>query len=237
MIDVRSLVRGVVLQALYELDSTYHATSDVVKFRDDLTIAWDDIHAIAYLALRKRLQGASQRPTILTFELPLKLSPDKRTPVQQVLIDALTEGLEDEDISEEHIALVECVVDVDDLEDFDLKVPNLAEVLPLTYQQQARRWIEDIQAHRAALNLILADYAPDYPLEQISPIDRNILMIAIYEFGISRETKLEVAIDEAVEMAKIFGSESSYRFVNGVLGAFARDQAKIVARLQQEGET
>ncbi len=66
--DVRSLVRGVVLQALYEIDSNHHATSDVLKFRSDLSIEWDDIHAIAYLALRKRLEHRG-KPQPYVFDL------------------------------------------------------------------------------------------------------------------------------------------------------------------------
>ena len=52
-------------------------------------------------------------------------------------------------------------------------------------------------------------------------IDRNVLRIAIYEFFISKLTPTKVAINEAVELAKLFGSDSAPRFVNGVLGALA----------------
>jgi N utilization substance protein B len=63
--------------------------------------------------------------------------------------------------------------------------------------------------------------APEFPPEHLSPIDRNILRIALYEMR-QGVVPLKVAISEAVNLAKAFGSESSFRFVNGVLGAAAR---------------
>ena len=62
-------------------------------------------------------------------------------------------------------------------------------------------------------------YAPTWPVEQLPIVDRNILRIAIYEVMLADETPPKVAINEAVELAKQFGSESLPRFVNGVLGA------------------
>ena len=62
-------------------------------------------------------------------------------------------------------------------------------------------------------------YAPTWPVEQLPLIDRNILRIAIYEVILVDETPPKVAINEAVELAKQFGSENLPRFVNGVLGA------------------
>jgi transcription antitermination protein NusB len=62
-------------------------------------------------------------------------------------------------------------------------------------------------------------FAPEWPIKQISMIDRNILRIGIYELIFLKETPPKVAIDEAIELAKRFGSETSGRFVNGVLGA------------------
>jgi N utilization substance protein B len=69
-------------------------------------------------------------------------------------------------------------------------------------------------------------------------IDRNILRIAIYEFAIGDETPLKVAINEAVELAKIFGSDSAPRFINGVLGSLAGQHQHIRQMLgAQEGQT
>lgn len=68
------------------------------------------------------------------------------------------------------------------------------------------------------LDQLIAKYAPEWPLEQIATIDRNILRIAFWEFAVYRETPVKVAINEAVELAKLYGSDSAPRFINGVLG-------------------
>ena len=71
------------------------------------------------------------------------------------------------------------------------------------------------------LDTVLARYAPEWPLDQIAAVDRNILRIATWEFAGQRGTPVKVAINEAVELAKAFGSDSAPRFVNGVLGSLA----------------
>lgn len=68
--------------------------------------------------------------------------------------------------------------------------------------------------------------APEWPLEQMSPIDKNVLRIAIFEMTYDPEIPVKVAINEAVELAKLFGSESSRRFVNGALGTLASRQTE-----------
>lgn len=82
------------------------------------------------------------------------------------------------------------------------------------------------------LDRIIAVHAPEWPLEQIAAIDRNILRLACWEFAVQRDTPLKVAINEAVELAKLFGSDSSPRFVNGVLGSLADHQGEIGQQLQ-----
>ena len=77
------------------------------------------------------------------------------------------------------------------------------------------------------LDHLIAKYAPEWPLDQIAAIDRNILRIALWEFAVSGETPLKVAINEAVELAKLYGSDSAPRFINGVLGALADHQNEI----------
>jgi N utilization substance protein B len=74
---------------------------------------------------------------------------------------------------------------------------------------------------------LIAKYAPEWPLEQVAPIDRNILRLAFWEFAVQRETPLKVAINEAVELAKQFGSDAAPRFVNGVLGSLAEHKDEI----------
>ena len=71
------------------------------------------------------------------------------------------------------------------------------------------------------LDSFIAEHAPEWPLDQVAAIDRNIIRIALWEFAISGETPIKVAINEAVELAKVYGSDSSPRFVNGVLGSLS----------------
>lgn len=75
----------------------------------------------------------------------------------------------------------------------------------------------------AVLDEAIRQYAPEWPLDQIATIDRNILRIAIYEFAVRARTPVGVAIDEAVELAKLFGADGASSFINGVLGALADD--------------
>lgn len=77
------------------------------------------------------------------------------------------------------------------------------------------------------LDQFIAEQAPEWPLDQVAVIDRNILRIALWEFAVSGITPMKVAINEAVELAKMFGSDSAPRFVNGVLGSLASRQNEI----------
>ena len=77
------------------------------------------------------------------------------------------------------------------------------------------------------LDQFIAEHAPEWPLDQVATIDRNILRIALWEFAVDGETPIKVAINEAVELAKTFGSDSSPRFINGVLGSLAESQNQI----------
>jgi transcription antitermination protein NusB len=70
-----------------------------------------------------------------------------------------------------------------------------------------------------ALDKFISEYAPEWPMDQVAVIDRNIIRIALWEFAVSECTPVKVAINEAIELAKMFGSDSTPRFVNGVLGS------------------
>ena len=85
---------------------------------------------------------------------------------------------------------------------------------------------------REKLDHFIAEHAPDWPLDQVAIIDRNILRIAIWEFGVADDIPLKVAINEAVELAKTYGSDSAPRFVNGVLGALADRHHEILQALK-----
>lgn len=81
-----------------------------------------------------------------------------------------------------------------------------------------RQLVDGIFQHQKAIDREIELAAPAFPLGQLSPVDRNALRIAIYELRYARDVPVKVAINEAVELAKKFGGESSGRFVNGVLG-------------------
>ncbi len=82
------------------------------------------------------------------------------------------------------------------------------------------------------LDQIIAKYAPEWPLDQIAAIDRNILRVACWEFAVQGETPVKVAINEAVELAKMYGSDSAPRFINGVLGSLVEHQHEIKQQLR-----
>ena len=85
----------------------------------------------------------------------------------------------------------------------------------------ARALVTGVMQHRDRLDALIQRHAPEWPIEQLAVIDRNLLRIAIYEFYVAGITPMRVAINEAIELAKQYGSESAPRFVNGVLGALA----------------
>ena len=76
-----------------------------------------------------------------------------------------------------------------------------------------------VVGHRTELDEITQRFAPAWPVNQLAVVDRNILRIALFELLYNPDTPEKTAINEAVELAKAFGSESSARFVNGVLGS------------------
>jgi N utilization substance protein B len=83
----------------------------------------------------------------------------------------------------------------------------------------ARELIEGVRAHQERIDALIAEYAPAWPIEQVSVVGRNILRIAIFEILVNNRTPPKAAINEAVELAKIYGSENLHKFVNGVLGS------------------
>jgi len=84
--------------------------------------------------------------------------------------------------------------------------------------------VKGVVEHQTEIDTSIRKFAPDWPLEKITPVDRNILRIASFELLYNFDIPSKVAINEAIELAKTFGGESSGKFVNGVLGAVYRDQ-------------
>ncbi len=80
--------------------------------------------------------------------------------------------------------------------------------------------------HLKEIDDVIAKTAPEWPIEQVAIIDKTILRISIYELLYADEVPPKVAINEAVELAKGYGSESSFKFVNGVLGTLFRNDPR-----------
>ena len=97
----------------------------------------------------------------------------------------------------------------------------------------ARQIIFGVLPLTTSLDSAIAQYAPEWPFDQIAAIDRNILRMACWEFAVFHDTPVKVAINEAVELAKQFGSDSAPRFINGVLGSLAEHQHEIKQALQK----
>ncbi|MBI5928131.1 MAG: transcription antitermination factor NusB [Chloroflexi bacterium] len=98
-----------------------------------------------------------------------------------------------------------------------LKDPELT-LTPETYQMM-QILVTGVLKQRDNLDQVIAQHAPEWPLDQIAIIDRNILRIAIHELTQDKKLPVKVVINEAVEIAKLFGAEGSPRFINGVLGS------------------
>jgi N utilization substance protein B len=108
------------------------------------------------------------------------------------------------------------------------------EALDSDGQTFARELVTGVLRQRALLDRLIQAHAPEWPIDQLAVIDRNVLRIAIYEFAVAGITPTRVAINEAIELAKQFGSESASRFVNGVLGALAAEPLDLDAKAAPE---
>jgi len=107
--------------------------------------------------------------------------------------------------------------------------------LPKAAATFGRHLVDGVLKHQAVLDIFIHRYAPEWPLEQMAYIDRNILRMAIFEFAIDGETPVKVAINEAVELAKTFGSDSAPRFINGVLGTLV-EHIQAIAQAVEDAE-
>lgn len=102
--------------------------------------------------------------------------------------------------------------------------------------QYVRKLIQSAVEHRKQLDALIQQYAPEWPLDQVAIVDRNILRIAILEFAVLHTVPVGVAIDQAVELAKLFGADSAPRFVNGVLGTLAEKEEDVLRFFKPDAE-
>ena len=103
----------------------------------------------------------------------------------------------------------------------------LDEVLAADAKPFTRELAEGVAEHRSELDAAIARYAKGWSLERIAPLDRNIMRVALFEIDHREDVPAEVAIDEAVELAKQYCGADAPGFVNGVLGAAVRDRAAL----------
>jgi N utilization substance protein B len=102
---------------------------------------------------------------------------------------------------------------------------NMEEFAPeLDEKDFARNIVDGTIKNQQTIDGLITKFAPDWPLAKITTVDRNVLRIGTFELTYTHEIPSKVAINEAIELAKTFGGESSGKFVNGVLGAVYRDQ-------------
>jgi N utilization substance protein B len=84
--------------------------------------------------------------------------------------------------------------------------------------------VHGVQDNRNAIDKAIKQFAPLFPIEQIATIDRNILRIAIFEILFHNKVPIKVAVNEAIELAKVYGGETSAKFINGVLGSIINNK-------------
>ena len=96
--------------------------------------------------------------------------------------------------------------------------------LPSSVVSFGQELVKGVHNHREEIDALIRRHAPAWPVEQLPAIDRNVLRIALFEMIFTEETPRKVAINEAIELAKTFGGETSPKFVNGVLGSVAAEQ-------------
>jgi len=101
---------------------------------------------------------------------------------------------------------------------------NLKEFAPgFSDEGFAKHLVEGVLKNINEIDELIKKYATEWPLEQITIIDRNILRLGIFELKFDPDIPSKVAINEAIEVAKTYGGESSGKFVNGVLGAIYKE--------------
>ncbi len=108
--------------------------------------------------------------------------------------------------------------------DIDLKEiiqRSLKELSGSNFQEKLffEELVQNISKNIKKIDSLIVKYAPQWPIEKITLVDRNILRIGVFELLISVKNPPRVIINEAIEIAKLFGSETSSKFINGVLGA------------------
>ncbi len=104
-------------------------------------------------------------------------------------------------------------------------------------RQIIRRFVQGVTERRDEIDAILQAYAPDWPIDQVAVVDRNILRLAVFEYLMqTRATPIPVIVNEAVHLAQLFGAEHSHSFVHGVLGAITNELTPETPPAADEGD-
>jgi transcription antitermination protein NusB len=109
----------------------------------------------------------------------------------------------------------------------------LSDLIPARAKPFTRELADGVEEHREELDAVIGRHAKGWSLERIAPLDRNVIRVALYEIAYRDDVPTEVAIDEAVELAKEYCGADAPGFVNGVLGAAVREREAVG---QTEGE-
>jgi len=96
--------------------------------------------------------------------------------------------------------------------------------------------VQGVLKNKSKIDEVIGRFAPSFPVTQMSVIDRNILRVAIFEILMDNNVPVKVAINEAIELAKTFGSDSSPRLINGVLGSIVAKYGKASHERPKEGK-
>lgn len=91
--------------------------------------------------------------------------------------------------------------------------------LPKEVAAFAHGLVDGVLANTSLIDSTISTFAPSWPISQLSIVDRNLLRLAIYELMVGKTSPPKVVINEMVELAKLYGSDNSFRFINGVLGS------------------
>ncbi len=113
--------------------------------------------------------------------------------------------------------------------DFNVEELSVIDEIEVYNEELFSKLVAGVRERKKDIDNMITSFAPQWPISQMKLVDIQILRIAIYEGFIEKITPPKVAIDEAIELAKGFGGDSSSKFVNGVLGA-------IYEKYKQENE-
>lgn len=188
----RRRARQLALQALYELDQSQHPVADVLAWR------LDDFYRSL---LRNQPKGPTPASQVDALMGAADLRRDAAAPFSGLDARELARprGLDEATLE----ALLEILVG-------HQKLGGYAVAL-----------VRGVLANREALDKVIARIAPEWPVDQVAPVDRNCLRIALWEIA-TESAPTRVAINEAVELARKFSGEGARRMVNGALGAFTQ---------------